>query len=459
MNIRIAFFCFVFSLYAASATYAQKSVAPAKISRVLFVFDASNSMHSMWNSEKRITVARKLLSDLVDSLEKVPNTEMALRVYGHQSYVPPQDCNDTKLEVQFAKKNAQAIKQKLRWIDPKGTTPIARSLEVCAADFPPDPNARNIIILITDGIEACDGDPCAVSRALQAKGIVLKPFVIGIGLDKEFLSTFSCVGKVFNAFEETQLREALNMAISQALFSTTVQINLLDTQKKPTETNVPITFYDKYSGQIKHNYVHTLNAYGRPDTIVLDPLVTYRMVAHTLPPQVLPDMELEPGVHTVFSLNAPQGEIQLKHPGGHLDKHLKFIVKKKGSHEIVNVQLAEDTEKYICGLYDIEVLTLPRTRLSVDVTQSKLSVLRVPQPGLLNIYKTIPGNGALFVERKNELEFVVSLDESSNRTDSYILQPGTYRLVYRVVGSKQTLHTIERRFTIASGAVEHVRLN
>jgi Ca-activated chloride channel family protein len=30
---------------------------------------------------------------------------------------------------------------------------------------------RNVIILITDGIEACDEDPCAVSRALMAKGM------------------------------------------------------------------------------------------------------------------------------------------------------------------------------------------------------------------------------------------------------------------------------------------------
>ena len=44
------------------------------------------------------------------------------------------------------------------------------------------------MILITDGIEECGGDH-AISIALQKKGIVLKPFVIGVGLDFKEPST------------------------------------------------------------------------------------------------------------------------------------------------------------------------------------------------------------------------------------------------------------------------------
>ncbi|MBK9638483.1 MAG: hypothetical protein IPO63_11975 [Bacteroidetes bacterium] len=60
-------------------------------------------------------------------------------------------------------------------ISPSGTTPIARSLEECGGDFPKS-QARNIIILITDGIEECNGDPCAVSASsnnLNASEIIL----------------------------------------------------------------------------------------------------------------------------------------------------------------------------------------------------------------------------------------------------------------------------------------------
>ena len=85
------------------------------------------------------------------------------------------------------------IKQTLSNLRAQGTTPIARSLEKAANDFPDAPG-RNTIILITDGIEACDEDPCAVSRMLQAKGIVVKPFIIGIGIDEKNKESLKCVG-------------------------------------------------------------------------------------------------------------------------------------------------------------------------------------------------------------------------------------------------------------------------
>ena len=62
----------------------------------------------------------------------------------------------SKNEVPFAFGNVPRIKKKLRSIVPKGTTPIARSLSRASTDFPPCENCRNVIILITDGIEACD---------------------------------------------------------------------------------------------------------------------------------------------------------------------------------------------------------------------------------------------------------------------------------------------------------------
>ena len=99
-------------------------------------------------------------------------------------------------------------KNRLKTLAPRGTTPIAYTLEKCADDFPTPSSAsvRNIIILITDGIEECDGDPCAVSLALQKKGIVLKPFVIGVGLDQSYINSFGCIGKFYDASSETSFK-------------------------------------------------------------------------------------------------------------------------------------------------------------------------------------------------------------------------------------------------------------
>jgi Ca-activated chloride channel family protein len=67
------------------------------------------------------------------------NLELALRVYGHTKRYPPQDCDDTRLEVPFGRGNNFAIKKRLEEISPSGTTPIARSLEACGGDFPKEP--------------------------------------------------------------------------------------------------------------------------------------------------------------------------------------------------------------------------------------------------------------------------------------------------------------------------------
>src|SRR5690606_29428295 len=111
---------------------------------------------------------------------------------------------------------------------------------------------------------------------------LLKPFVIGIGLDPEFRATFECVGNYFDAADEKTFKNVLGVVISQAMNNTTAQINLLDENKLPTETDVPIAMYNRTSGQLAENFLHTLNYMGLPDTLHLDPLVTYNMTVFTI---------------------------------------------------------------------------------------------------------------------------------------------------------------------------------
>ena len=127
-------------------------------------------MNARWGSQTRIESAKELLAKTVDNLRDTPNLEIALRVYGHQSPITAtfEDCNDTKLEIPFAKNNFTKVKMRIKSIYAKGSTPIARSLEAAASDFP-DQNSRNVIILITDGLEACDNDPCVIAKKLKEK--------------------------------------------------------------------------------------------------------------------------------------------------------------------------------------------------------------------------------------------------------------------------------------------------
>ena len=103
INIQLSIINFVFllfSLFPIPYSLAQKPPEqPQQTTRILFLFDASQSMTARWQSDTKFEIAKKLLSEMVDSLQRVGNLELALRVYGHQKPFPPQDCDDTKLEI------------------------------------------------------------------------------------------------------------------------------------------------------------------------------------------------------------------------------------------------------------------------------------------------------------------------------------------------------------------------
>ncbi|MFM9052000.1 MAG: vWA domain-containing protein, partial [Bacteroidota bacterium] len=423
-----------------------------------FLFDGSQSMWGRWQSGPKIDVARKLMNQLLDSLRYIPNLELALRVYGHQKNYPPQDCDDSRLEVPFSKGNISQIQDVLKGIVPKGTTPIAKSLELSAEDFPSTPS-RNILILVTDGIEECGGDPCAVSQALQKKGIFLKPFVIGMGLDIDLKKTFECVGRYFDAANESMFKQALDIVISQALNNTTMQVNLLDERLQPTETNVNMTFYDSFNGQVKYNYVHTLNSKGNPDTLVLDPLPVYRIVVHTVPQVSADSVVLIPGKHTIVGIDAPQGYLNIRYDATVESRKVNTIVRQKDSKNTLIVQEMNSSEKLITGNYDLEVLTLPRIMLEdVNVAQSKTTTVTIPRPGIITLSCNAPGFGSIYSYEGSSLNWVCNMDEYQSR-ETLFLQPGRYHVVFRPKNSRESVYTIEKDFTIVSGESNIVIIN
>lgn len=415
-------------------------------------------MNGKWESGNKHSVARKLLSQSLDSLRNVPNLELALRVYGHQSHFQHgQDCEDTKLEVPFRENNAQAIIDKLEEIRPKGTTPIAMTLEKAGRDFTRCEDCRNVIILITDGIEECDGDPCAVSQSLQRRGIILKPFIIGVGLDPDFIKTFKCVGNFFDASNEEVFHNVLGIVISQALNSTTAQVNLLDQGGQPTESNVAYTLFDQYTKQTEYNHIHTLNGLGNPDTIFVDPSGKYDLTVHTLPPVTKKDITLTPGKHNIIGVSTPRGTLFIK-PNGKGKVQPNAIVRQAGENQTLYAQQMGTEQLYLTGKYDLEILTLPRTYIKgVEINQSHTTTIEIPPSGLATIMRNKPGYGSIFVRKGNDFEWVYDLN-SKARTESIRLQPGNYRIIFRTKASIDTKYTKVKDFKISSGISTAVKL-
>ena len=437
-----------------SNLYPQKKQEP--VNRILFVFDASQSMLGRWQSGRKIDIAKQLLTNITDSLKNVKNLELALRVYGHQRSFPPQDCDDTRLEINFIPSNifAERVKGKLSMIKAKGTTPIARSLEEAAADFPID-NSRNIVILITDGKEECGMDPCAVSRLFAKKGIILKPFVIGIGLDKSWKDKLDCVGTFFDATNEKDFSNILNIVISHVVDNTTTQVNLLDSLGNPTETNVPLTFYDNFTDIIKYNFVHTMNNMGNPDTMIIDPVLRYKVVAHTIPPVESEVITIRPGAHTIIPLKTPQGKLKITIK---TKEDYQFIVKKANQRETINVQKINNTQEYLTGYYDIELLTLPRQYFkNIRINQNQLTQLQIPSTGLANILLPANGYGGVYLNDGDKLSEIFKFNGESNQYKLTLL-PGKYTVIYRSKSSKKYIYTDEKSFVIKSGKSQLIKI-
>ena len=426
--------------------------------RVLFIFDASFSMSDTWQNNKKIDVAKQILTEIVDSIRNVPDLQMALRTLGADySLYPERNCQDTRLLVPFAANNGLKIEYEIKTIQPEGTTPIAYTLGKCADDFTACDHCHDVIILITDGIEECGGDPCAVAKTLHEKGINLRPFIIGIG-NEDFSDAYSCVGKFFDVRQEENFKNVLKIVISQALNNTSAQVNLMDAQGKPSETDVAMTFYDQYTGRRVYNFMHTLNDYGNPDTLYLDPNTTYHVVVHTIPEVEKSNVTLTPGKHNIIAVDAPQGYLHFVMDGENDYRSLAVLIKKHDDDKTLNVQYVESTEKYITGKYDLEILTLPRIyEEGVKVSERATTTVTIPEAGVVTVNKPNPGPTSIYEDAGGKMIWVCNLDNNALK-QMITLQPGNYRIIYRPESVKQTIFTIDNSFEVKPGLSTLVNL-
>jgi len=430
--------------------------------RILFVFDASNSMNAFWGQRRKWDVARDLLSASLDSLYRIEGIELGLRVYGHGTkHVPgQQDCDDTELIVPIGKGRNLIIQQELRKLRPQGTTPIARSLLQAADDFrQTEGPGRNVILLITDGIEACDEDPCAVSRALQAQGITIKPFIIGIGLEEKYRDTFQCVGRYFDAARPEVFREVLSVVIDQAIHSTTAQIDLKNAAGEPVVTNFAIDLLEQASGHPVLEAVHTMNAAGVPDTLQLNPIPTYDLTVHSLPPVQRMGITLKAKRHNHIEVSVPTGFIDLTINRPHSElRDIPVRVSLKDSCGLVHIQKMGERERYLAGTYDLEFGTTPVVRVEdVRVGDGRIVPIDIPEPGMLTLNTGTAGFGGILYlgEGRRELVVPFSGDDPSGR---YTLQPGPYLVMFRAKHASNSDLTVTRPLDIRSGGSHHIDL-
>jgi Ca-activated chloride channel family protein len=425
--------------------------------RILIIFDASGSMTTPIEKWTRIQVAKRMAIKLIDSLSTFKNVELALRVYGHQKTVDLKDCKDSRLEVPFAPNNLVVMKKRVNSLVPKGWTPIAYSLQECEKDFPAEKGVRNLVIIITDGMEECTGDPCLISQNLQKKGIFLKPFIIGLGSSEQFKFKFDCVGTYYDANTEKDFENVVGVIVSQAMNATSCQVNLLDKKLRPLETNVLMSIYDASTKKLLFNYEHTMNGRGVPDTLFLDPLRRYDIVVHTLPPVQKNNVELIVGRHNIIAIDVPQGFIEFVCTGKTNYTDLKAVVTVKKKSGTIHAQTFNTKKRYLCGVYEMELLTTPRIHLdSVVVDENKTTTILIPQPGRLQINKSRDLVCAIYHVINGKMVWVADISDEYYQT--IIMQPGKYIVVGRSKSETRTIYTFEKEFTITSATTTEINI-
>jgi hypothetical protein len=170
--------------------------APAQENRsIALILDASGSMNAALGRGTRIEAAKEAVAAFLAELD--PGTRIAYRAYGHQSPRERHDCEDTELMVGFAPAaaNREAILDRTQAIRAQGYTPITKVIQLAAGDIAGEEGER-VVVLISDGKETCEGDPCAAAKALAEADARLVVHTIGFNVDVAARYQLQCIAKV-----------------------------------------------------------------------------------------------------------------------------------------------------------------------------------------------------------------------------------------------------------------------
>lgn len=190
--------------------------AQAEPSNLMLIFDSSGSMKKVGDGLGRNEAAKNAV---VSALRGLPSdVNVGLLAFGHRR---AKDCTDMEMVVPLGSESAQSISNRVLGFAPIGETPIAAAIEMAAADYSAHEGENNAILLVTDGIEECGGDPCAAARKVMGMGLDLKIHIVGLSLDPRQRAAIECLsnetgGKYFAAEKTTDLSGAVAEAVQVA---------------------------------------------------------------------------------------------------------------------------------------------------------------------------------------------------------------------------------------------------
>lgn len=182
----------------------------------ILVLDASGSMWGQLNGKTKIEIARAAVADLTTAWPAGSN--LGLVTYGHRS---KGDCNDIETLLPPAALDRATYLSKVNALNPKGMTPISAAV-IHAAEALKFSEQKATVILVSDGEETCERDPCQVGLDLEKRGVDFVAHVIGFDVpNPKHQDQLKCLaestgGRYFNARDAADLSGALKTLASSS---------------------------------------------------------------------------------------------------------------------------------------------------------------------------------------------------------------------------------------------------
>ncbi len=169
---------------ASGAVILMLSMAPSLRAQVMespdtmVIIDASNSMWGQIDGVSKMEIARGVIGDLIGDLNT--ESEFGLIAYGHRA---TSDCADIEVILPVAPLDGSVFAAAVNRLQPRGRTPLTAAVELAAQTLDSTNRSARIIVL-TDGLESCGADPCALASALETSGLDFTTHVIGFGVSE-----------------------------------------------------------------------------------------------------------------------------------------------------------------------------------------------------------------------------------------------------------------------------------
>ena len=226
---------------------------------LLFILDGSNSMWGQVDGEAKITSAQNVLAGLLRELPA--DIQTGLMAYGHRK---EGSCDDIEVLSEIGNSNIDTLTKKINTIQPKGKTPIAGALQKSLGVLSKYENDNNNVVLISDGIESCDGDPCAAAKALADAGINARVHVVGFDVGAEEREQLKCIpdmgnGKYFSAANAAELKLAA---------AEVKEVAVAEPPPPPPQPQATIWLEDNFEGEDLADHWEILNP--DPDSFIVE---------------------------------------------------------------------------------------------------------------------------------------------------------------------------------------------